>query len=195
MADWDAFPMIRRTYRRAFGATLEPGFAQYMRYGDVPEHGAALGFTRAGSERLFLERYLDAPIEALTSIALARPVARDKIVEIGNFAAVDAMALIELWGRTANDLADTSEVAAATLTKPLRNMFGRLGVPIHVLALATADRLGEEASHWGRYYELDPQVCVGEIVAGQRAISALLRRRRGSNRTRREAERLDPEAA
>jgi len=187
MVDWDAFPMIRRTYRRAFGATLEPGFAQYMRYGEEPEHGAALGFTRAGQARLFLERYLDAPIEALTSAALVRLVARDKIVEIGNFAAVDAMALIELWGITANDLAVSSEVAAATLTKPLRDMFGRLGVPLHVLAPASADRLGHEAAHWGSYYELDPQVCIGEIAAGQRAISALLRRRRSRNHTRREA--------
>jgi len=104
-----------------------------------------------------------------------------------NFAAVDAMALIELWGITANDLAVSSEVAAATLTKPLRDMFGRLGVPLHVLAPASADRLGHEAAHWGSYYELDPQVCIGEIAAGQRAISALLRRRRSRNHTRREA--------
>jgi hypothetical protein len=178
MDDWDAFSMIRRSYRRAFGATLDPGFAQYLLYGEEPEHGAALGFTRAGSGPLFLERYLDAPIEMLASAALVRPVPRDRIVEIGNFAAADAAVVVELWGRTANDLADSSEIAAATLTLPLRRMFARLGVPIHVLAPADPARLGADARTWGSYYELDPQVCIGEIAAGQRAISALLDRRR-----------------
>jgi hypothetical protein len=183
MIDWDAFPMIRRAYRRAFGATLEPGFARYLRVGEEPKHGAALGYTRAGHEPLFLERYLDVPIEALASVALKRSVPRDRIVEIGNFAAADAQAVIELWANTANDLAETSEVAAATLTIPLRRMFARLRVPIHVLAPANPDRLGAEARRWGSYYELDPQVCIGEIAAGQRALAALLNRRR----SRREA--------
>ena len=178
MDDWDALPMIRLAYRQAFGATLEPGFEQYLRYGKEPARGAALGFTRAGNGPLFLERYCDGPIETLASAVLGRRVPRESIVEIGNFAAADGAGIVELWGMTANDLGDFSEVAAATLTKPLRRIFGRLGVPIHVLAPADPTRLGEDARAWGSYYELDPQVCIGEIAAGQRAISCLLGRRR-----------------
>lgn len=183
MIDWDAFPMIRLAYRQAFDARLEPGFSQYLRYGEGPAHGAALGFTRASNGPLFLERYCDAPIEALSTAVLGRRVPRESIVEIGNFAATDGAGIVELWGMTANNLGSFSEVAAATLTKPLRRMFARLGVPIHVLLPADPTRLGEDARAWGSYYELDPQVCIGEIAAGQRAISSLLGRRR----SRREA--------
>lgn len=165
--------LIRRKYRETFGATLHPQYAQWMEAGA----SAALGYRRADALPLFLETYLDAPIEDLVSQALGRPVEREAIVEIGNFAADNALAMIQLWGSAANDLSSTSEVAVATLTAPLRRMFTRIGLPITVLAPACRERLGGHGDSWGSYYDLDPQVCCGEIAPGQQAIAAFLARR------------------
>lgn len=163
--------LISNRYREVYGADLSPSFGSYLaaKKGQAPK--AALGFDRAGCAPLFLERYLDAPIEALVGRAFDQPIKRDQIIEIGNFAATSPHAMIALWGAAANDLASSGEIAVATLTAPLRRMFRRIGVPIIELAPALAHRLGEAAEQWGRYYAADPIVCAGRIGEGQAAIN------------------------
>jgi len=171
------FSLIQRKYRDAFGASPAPSFASYMHFGDRTDSGAALGYKRAGLEPLFLEAYLDEPVECSVSKVFGHLIERDSIVEIGNFAADNALAMVELWGTAANDLGERSEVAVATLTAPLRRMFARIGLPIHVLAPARPERIGRSASDWGSYYQLDPRVCAGKIAEGQEALAAFLQRR------------------
>lgn len=169
--------LISRKYLDKLGASISPSFSCWH---DTEVNGATvavLGYRRAGPEPLFLEAYLDAPIEDLASLALGRMVARDAIIEIGNLASDNALAMIELWGAAANDLGGEGEVAVATLTAPLRRMFARIGLPISVIAPARIERLETSNGTWGRYYELDPQVCVGVIADGQQAIEAFRARR------------------
>ncbi|MDE1917157.1 MAG: thermostable hemolysin [Sphingomonadales bacterium] len=177
MTGCPAFEMIRRRYAQSFGADLVPNFEVYRGHGTSPCK-AALGFRRASRQPLFLECYLDAPVEAVASALLNRPVARDSIVEIGNFAADHALAMIALWGTVSNDLAQDCELAVATLTRPLRQMFRRVGIQFHVLAPAQAHRLPPGFGHWGDYYSLAPQVCLGEIALAQQAIAGFLAPRR-----------------
>lgn len=173
-----SFDLVGRKYREAFGASAPPGYAEWMTSGGGV---AALGYRRADSELLFLEAYLDEPVEVLASRALGRDVPRHAIVEIGNLASDNALAMIGLWGRAANDLGSISEVAVATLTAPLRHMFRRIGLTVIAIAEANPRRLGRDARQWGSYYAQDPQVCVGEIAVGQAAIAALLARRSARN--------------
>jgi Thermostable hemolysin len=177
MVESAEFSLIRRRYHDVFSATITPGFGAWMHSGAHGASGAALGYRRACEELLFLECYLDQPVEKAVSSALGRAVSRAQIIEIGNFASDNALAMIELWGAAANDLAGGHEVAVATLTAPLRSMFGRIGLPITVLAPARPERLGGNAAAWGGYYELDPQVCAGIIADGQQAINAFQQRR------------------
>lgn len=167
--------LIRRKYQEVFGANLRPAFDIWMQ----PSSGtaAALGYRRADPQALYLETYLDCPVEDLASAALGRKIDRSSIIEIGNFAADNALAMVELWGRAANDLGRNGEIAVATLTAPLRRMFARIGVPIVELAPARPERLGGQAGQWGSYYASDPIVCMGAIAEGQAAISAFLARR------------------
>lgn len=170
--------LISRKYREAFGASARPDYADWMQAGaGRAEAAAALGYRRASAGPLFLEAYLDQPVEALVSARLGRGIERAAIVEIGNFAADNALAMVELWGSAANDLGGESEVAVATLTAPLRRMFTRIGLPITVIAAASPDRLGEGAARWGSYYAQDPMVCMGVIAEGQTALAAFLARR------------------
>ena len=132
---------------------------------------AALGYRRADREQLFLEAYLDAPVEQVLTQQLARPVSRADIVEIGNLASCNATAMIGLWARTANDLGNDAQIAVAVLTAPLRAMFQRLGVSLVKIAKADPARLAPDGSEWGRYYDLDPVVCAGFISEGQERLA------------------------
>ena len=165
--------LIAVKYQEAFGASFRPAFASWLEVNG----GAALGYRRASAGALFLEAYLDQPVEIALAEVLGRVVERAAIVEIGNFAAVNALAMIELWGSAANDLGAASEIAVATLTAPLRRMFERIGLPITAICPARPERLGGDLAEWGGYYELDPVVCMGVIADGQAAISAFLARR------------------
>lgn len=166
----NAETLIRRRYREVFGAEIVPTFGTFV--GRPAEGGctAALGYRRAGEAPLFLEAYLDDAIEIAVGRAFGKPVARAAIIEIGNFAAETAQAMIGLWSAAANDLGQAGDVAVATLTLPLRRMFARLGVPIVVLADAQPGRIGGRGQ-WGNYYELEPQVCAGWIDQGQKALA------------------------
>ena len=171
------FALIQNHYREAFGATILRTYAHYRSVGDPGNPTAALGYTSAGAGPLFLERYLDAPAEAVVGARLGRPVARDRIVEIGHFATRHPFAMIDLWWDVAGALAPGAEVAIATLTRPLRDAMARIGVPLILLGTARPERAGDSGQDWGRYYAFDPMVCLGEIAGGRHAMARLQSRR------------------
>ena len=166
-----AVSVMGRKYLEVFGASPLPTFNEYLATGREPDRLAGLGYRRASDGGVFLESYLDAPVEVEVGEALGRRVARCDIVEIGNFAADNAFVMLELWGAAANDLAGSSEIAVATLTAPLRRIFTRIGLPFVPICPARAERLDRSAHEWGSYYRQDPQVCAGIIADGQAAIA------------------------
>lgn len=167
--------LIRDKFAETFGAAIEPAYNEYLARSVEAGPLAVLGYARAGAQPLFLERYLDRPVEELVGTAFDLTVARCNIVELGNLAACNGWAMINLWGRAANDLGGELEYAVATLTAPLRAMFRRVGISLEVLAPADRARAGGE--EWGSYYDTDPLVCVGRIAQGQQAIARFLARR------------------
>jgi hypothetical protein len=129
----------------------------------VERPSAALGFRFASDERLFLEAYLDDPIEEAVARAIGIDVGRDRIVEIGAHASENSRAVMTLWARTARHLGGVADVAVAVLTAPLRSMFIRLGIPINEICEADPARLPDGGQGWGRYYDQHPTVCAGLI--------------------------------
>jgi len=87
-AEWDKVTgHIRATYVRAYGATIDSFMPKIMRVSNASGHyRAVMGFRLAGEERLFLENYLDDPIEDVISRYLGKPVNRSEIIEVGNLA-------------------------------------------------------------------------------------------------------------
>ena len=169
--------MIERRYDAVHGARPNldyPLFRSRLTGGKV---SAALGYRRADRERLFLEAYLDGPIEAALADRLGRSFDRHEIVEIGNMASENALAMIGLWAEAANDLGGEAEIAVAVLTAPLRAMFRRLGLSLHEIAPASPERLGAAAADWGQYYRLDPIICAGFIAEGQQCLARMANRR------------------
>lgn len=159
--------LVANRYAAVHGASQVAEFPHYCTVQDGEGPCATLGFRNASEGRLFLEAYLDHPIEQVVCAALGGPITRDRIVEIGAHASQRPRATIALWARAAADLVLASDVAVAVLTAPMRAMFERLGLPISILGRADRHRLEDGGAAWGRYYEADPMVCAGEIAAAR----------------------------
>jgi len=164
--DQDLSAFVADRFEAIHAARPHTDFPRWRRIDDRTSRPfATLGYRDAADGPLFLETYLDERIERILSAAIGRSVAREAIVEIGCLAATPSPALLRLWRDTAEELRDSHAFAVATLTRPLRQMFARIGLPLTLLAAADPTRLAD-ASGWGHYYELDPQVCAGPIREG-----------------------------
>nr|WP_294850542.1 thermostable hemolysin [uncultured Sphingomonas sp.] len=157
--------LIERRYAIVHGAVPAADYPYFcvVDPGDAGEPKAALGYRIASEDRLFLEDYLDFPIEKAVSHLFGRVVERDRIVEIGAHASDRSRATVALWARTARHLDGVADVAVAVLTAPLRSMFARLGIEIREICPADPLRLPGGAAHWGQYYAQRPAVCAGLI--------------------------------
>lgn len=125
---------------------------------------AAAGYRRA-SEPLYLERYLDGPIEAAIRARTGAVVDRDAIVEIGHFVSTRNGEGRRLMGLLAHHLhATDARWAAMTITRELRALFTRLGLQAWRLADAKRAAAGGDAPDWGTYYEHQPAVVAGPIA-------------------------------
>lgn len=167
---------IAGVYARRFGARVSQ-FAPHLVGLRDPHSGAwvaAAGFRFADQSPLFLERYLEAPIEHLLSQHRGRPVARQGIVEVGHLSATRPGAgrlLIPLLG---HHLArESTQWVVSTLTQELRHLFIRMGVTPIALGQADPAAVGPDVADWGSYYEHHPVVLAGRLDAALR----LMRRR------------------
>jgi hypothetical protein len=125
------------------------------------------GYTIAKSDPLFIEHYLDQPVEAVISDALGARVQRSQVVEVGNLAAPGSGAarrLIVHMTRLLYALDRTWVVF--TSTRALLNSFNRLGIATIGLGRADPARLQDGGASWGSYYETDPQVVTANIPLG-----------------------------
>jgi hypothetical protein len=126
------------------------------------------GLTLAATDApLFLETYLDAPIERRLSEAAGLPVARHDLAEIGNLAVQRRgagawmMAVLAAHARGCG-----REWGVFTATAPLRRLFEHLDAPLLVMDSADPARLERgDAERWGSYYDTDPRVCAAPTVA------------------------------
>lgn len=127
---------------------------------------AACGIRNAGSERLFMENYLDQPIEEVLSARVGRKIERKDIVEIGNYSVAEMGMSRQLSSVIFDQLHRTSKQwAVFTAVQLVHNALLKLGITPEVLGEASIDRLPpEDRSDWGNYYEQNPQVMAIERV-------------------------------
>lgn len=163
--------LIQERYRALHGAIPAADYPDYCSVGPSQAPLAVLGYRMAGAQSLFLECYLDRPVERVVSERLGRHVDRRRIVEIGDHASRRPAATLILWHEAARSLAGQADVAVAVLTRSVRDMLERLGVPLIELAPARIEAIGTAAARWGRYYDTMPSVCAGDIGAGLAALS------------------------
>lgn len=130
---------------------------------------AAVGVRNALDERLFLEDYLEIPIEA--ALPDEASIDRSGIFEIAHLAGVEPgisrflFPMLTLWLTRRN-----ARWIAFTGTAQLRNSFDRLGIETCVVGPAKAERLPDQGRGWGRYYDHGPMVMVANVPSGYAAL-------------------------
>lgn len=169
----EAEHFIRHTFAAAYGADLR-GFMPRLltvrsKQGELM---AAFGVRSAEKDRLFLENYLDRPVEQAISEKCSVLPQRDRIAEIGSLAAIYPGAV--RWmivALTVMLYEEGYEWVAFTGTTALRNGFYNLGLQPVELRPARVERLApEERACWGSYYDNHPVVMFGNIREGFRAM-------------------------
>lgn len=171
---------IAATFLRNYGAQIDHFSDTLVGCRDADgAWKAALGYSLAGAAPLFLEHYLDGPIEAEIAARMGRPVARADIVEVGNLAATHPGAARALIVGTTALLHELGlRIVAFTATTSLLNSFGRLHLRPQALALADPARLPGGGGQWGSYYDTHPQVMFGDIHYGYTELARLAARHR-----------------
>jgi hypothetical protein len=127
------------------------------------------GVRGAHEERLYLEQYLDRPVEQAVGDARQAAggighVARREIAEVGQLGGADGRTAACMVARIpAYLIAQRYRWIVFTATTALRQMLSGFGAPLVELARADGARVARSGDHWGRYYDTDPRVYVGRL--------------------------------
>ena len=164
---------IHGVYRARYGADVRQFSPTLVSLHDAQGNiVSAAGLRAASQEPLFLERYLDAPVQTrLAKLGYAVP-RRTQIVEVGHLASIKAGSGKSLILQLAHLLAAQGfQWVVCTLTEELRHLFLRLGLAPLALGVADPELLGEAASGWGSYYDHHPVVLAGQLDLALQALS------------------------
>jgi hypothetical protein len=160
----EAEEFIRNIFAFHYGARVSSFAPNLMLLEQQGRLIAATGWRSARSESLFLERYLDSPIEQAMAQLADQSVERERIVEVGNLAAEKSGGSLHVILALASHLDRLGyEWVVFTATQELVGIFSRLGLPLLALAKADPARLGDDAQAWGSYYATEPIIVAGRI--------------------------------
>jgi len=168
---------IHATFKQAYGANVQHFLPRLMSLkNDRDELTAAVGFHAAQNDLLFLEQYLDGPIENVVSEKLGENIQRCKIMEVGNLAVATA------GGARGLIIALTSYIKGAgfdwvvfTAVPSLINSFKKMGLDLIPLAKAKKEHLISDCDQWGSYYDGNPMVVAGDVKHGFKKLEQLLK--------------------
>jgi len=155
---------ITQKFERAFGAHLTHFLPDLLRLNVAHELGAVAGIRAANCNSLFLEQYLDRPVEQAIAGAFMMPVDRDQVVEVGNLAANVPGHACTLFAVLATVLSHAGyRWVACTATPQVAAMLKRLNFSAQTICSADPSRLDGGLENWGNYYSTRPQVIAGDV--------------------------------
>lgn len=166
-------------FRQRYAAEVKHFMPTLMSLGDeAGQLQAVLGFRHADHNPLFLEHYLEQPVEQVLAERLKAPVDRSRLVEVGNLAVSTAGGGRMLITALTAYLSTTgSEWALFTIGSVLYNAFTRLGLELIEIGEARLDALPvEEQKYWGSYYDQKPRVMAGNVAHGHAVLWSLCQR-------------------
>lgn len=168
--------LIEEVYARVYGGSIKEHYPVLLKAcDDAGSVMAAVGLRDADREPLFLERYLNAPIQIVMGSVFGKGIDRRNIVEIGNLVSLHSGVSVHLFAALAICLKQLGYThAAVTATASLHRSFKRLGIASCVVADAEAERLVDKGANWGTYYERDPRILVASVEAAMAALAPFL---------------------
>lgn len=160
---------IHERYAQVYGANVRHFLPWLLSLRENGVLRSALGLRPGGCEAFFVEHYLDSPLEALLSKAHG-PVLRTQIIETGNLAAVSGSSPLLFSLLTEVLYRAGFRWITFTATTHVSNLLRRLGMRPEQICIADVNRLGDEAKHWGSYYDSKPSVLVGNLEGAYRTL-------------------------
>lgn len=159
---------IAAVFKQTYGANVTQFMPELVALRDA--QGilmAAFGMRKAAKEQLFLEQYLDVPIEVLMTERLKKVITRDEITCIGNLAVANPRNAGVLIAHVIQHSLDIGiKWAVATAHHSLQNGLIKGGRDVYPLHLADKGHLTKaEQAVWGSYYDQMPQVVAIRGVA------------------------------
>ncbi len=172
----DVEGFIAGVFDQAYGAKISHFMPQLMSMQRNGKIEAALGMNVANDkDALFLECYLEGSIEQALAKKFQRPIYRQKIVEVGNLAAVPAGAARYLFIAMTGYLWGCGmEWAVFTAVPRVINSFAKLGIELQPVAMAHYEQLPTPRDAWGSYYQNNPEVVVGDVAQSVQRIQVML---------------------
>ena len=161
-----AIDMIQTQYRKHFSCQLQHSLPYSLSQLDHEQHQilACTGYQPASEGALFLEQYLDGPVEDSLQRLTNDHVSREHIVEIGGFAVGHKRHALPFMLLLAPTLADLGfKTVVCTVTRPMQSCLRKLGIVSTLVADADPARVDTSNNAWGTYYDLKPVVLAGDI--------------------------------
>jgi hypothetical protein len=160
---------VAERYAGTYGARLTHFLPWFLALECLGARTGVVGMQAADAQPLFLERYLDRPVENQLAERIGHPVARGALVEIGNLVADKRGASQLLFLLFTAILHQAGyEWIVFTATRSLRNNLEKLGFPLLELQRIEAQRLDPDLlAQWGSYYHTEPMVMAGSLAAAQ----------------------------
>lgn len=156
---------ISSTYKSIFNARLKtflPDLVAATTAND--EIRAAFGYCDATQDSLFLESYLDSPVETVLSQRVGYTVQRHHIVEVGNLSITKSVDSVKIMRDIAGYLQGLGyEWIVCTATRYLKLLFLKSGTKPISIAKAHISKVTNDGTDWGNYYVTAPEILVGNI--------------------------------
>ena len=167
-AELEAF--VGAAFRRGHDATVASFMPTLLSFrGPAGDLRGVIGLRAAAPQALYLEQYLEQPVEAAISAATGQPVQRTQVVEVGNLAGANCRAAMRMVAQLPGYLLSRDYCwIVFTATRTVRGILESLGAPLVELARADGARVATGPDRWGRYYEQDPRVLAGFLPASRR---------------------------
>ncbi|MFV5502291.1 thermostable hemolysin [Acinetobacter sp. 226] len=156
---------IQEKYQQVHQATISTFSSTLFAGYDGAEMQVVIGMEHLHQTNAFLEQYLDEPIENILGKLSQTEISRNKIVEIGNLAAVDINQAKLIVAFLVFHLSQQCiEWAVCTGTTAVRYVLQQMGLRFHVLEKADPQVLGEAQRLWGSYYQQKPYVLAIDVA-------------------------------
>jgi hypothetical protein len=157
---------IGQQFECAYGATITEYLPQLFSMQCQGRFSAVAGIRTALDGDLFVEKYLDEPVEQLLSQLSPTIISRSNIVEIGNLVSTHRGAcqlFFTLHATVLYEAGFTWGVFAAT--DQVERIIRKLNFATFDLGGADPARLGQDAAQWGHYYDTSPTVRAVDLAA------------------------------
>ena len=155
---------IRSGFGMHFDACIAGFMPRFAFYRHVSGATGVIGIRRASNEPLFLESYLNTPVESIISDATGASVSRNRIAEVGQFVVDDRDIVTSFFRDLVPFLLDNGyDWVCFTGTDRIRALLARVGFHGLPIARAEAARARDTGDRWGRYYDFDPVVILGKL--------------------------------